>query len=423
MNVRHDPHAAFGAALRREAGHAPPTPATSAPRVVHPPLRAGAIAIGEADTGGAVGLDLAKVIDGRLLIQGASGAGKSWTLRRLLEQSAGAIQHIVLDPEGEYASLVENQGYLRLDGAALDIAALAVAAERVRAHRISVVLDLSDCEREAQMIAATAFLRALIDAPREDWHAALVAIDEAHLFAPYGGGEAGAPSVRKASIGALTDLMSRGRKRGLCGVLATQRLARLSRSVSSEATNFLVGLNTLDLDIRRAAETIGWDARRAFDRLSMLQAGDFVAVGPAFSRSPCVLRVGAIASTHRGAAPVLAAPAARTAAEAGELLDLDALMAVSRADDERRAESARPEGVRSVRRFIREPGFGLAGRVVDALRPLAPAGARLAAMAVEFGVDVTAVTEACALLDRYGVLDFSGTGDERAARISDRCPL
>ena len=421
MNVRIDPRQAddFASAMAREMGaKAPPRPSTALHLVQHPPLREGDILLGDVDTGGPIGVDLARLIDGRLLIQGASGAGKSWTLRRLLEQSYGSIQQIVIDPEGEFGSLAVAKGHLRLDAAQLDIASLATAARSVRAHRLSVLLDLSDCEREDQMMAVAAFLRALVDAPREDWHAALVAIDEAHLFAPFGGDAAAPSSVRKAAIGALTDLMSRGRKRGLCGVLATQRLARLSKSVASEATNFLVGLNTLDLDIRRAAETIGWDARRAFDRLPMLQPGDFVAVGPAFSRSPCVLRVGAVETPHRGAAPALATPIARTGAEAAALLDIEALMASSRADTERRTENARPDGIRVVRAFIREPGFAFAGRVVAELRPLAPAGARLLDLADALTTSAQSVAEACALLDRYGVLEFDGEGDARAVRLA-----
>ncbi len=421
MNVRIDPRQAddFAAAMALEMGVKPPPKPSPAPRrVQHPQLRDGDILIGDADTGGQIGLDLARLIDGRLLVQGASGAGKSWTLRRLLEQSYGSIQQIVIDPEGEFGTLAVAKGHLRLDAAQLDVAALATAARSIRAHRISVLLDLSDCEREDQMMAVAAFLRALIDAPREDSHAALVAIDEAHLFAPFGGDAAAPSSVRKAAIGALTDLMSRGRKRGLCGVLATQRLARLSKSVASEATNFLVGLNTLDLDIRRAAETIGWDARRAFDRLPMLEPGDFVAVGPAFSRSPCVLKVGDVETPHRGAAPALATPIARTGAEAAALLDIDALMASSRADSERREEGSRPDGIRAVRAFIREAGFAVAGRVLAELRPLAPAGARLSDLADSLSITPQALSEACALLDRYGVLEFDGEADARAVRVA-----
>lgn len=363
-------------AFAAELGHATPatTPAQS------PQADAG-IDLGLSDLGGMIRLDLEQLLDGRLLVQGTSGAGKSWTLRRILEQTNGLVQQIVIDPEGEFVSLAEHFDFPILDGARLDTAALALAAARAREHRLSVLLDLSQIEREAQMQSVTAFVGALIAAPREHWHPALIAIDEAHIFAPFGGAGLAATSVRQAATQTITDLMSRGRKRGLAGVLATQRIARLAKSVSSEVLNFLIGLNTLDIDIRRAAETIGWDASKAFDRLPILQPGDFVASGPAFSRAPATLRIGGVRTRHIGARPDIVAPAAISAQDAASLLDLEELHAASEADDEVRSDTSLPVGIRTIRTFIREPAFADAGKVWEVLSPLAPQGAAVADLA------------------------------------------
>jgi hypothetical protein len=59
-------------------------------------------------------------------------------------------------------------------------------------------------------------------------------------------------------------------------------------------------VNTLDLDVKRAAETIGWETRKAYDRLPMLQPGEFVACGPAFSLSPIGVKIGEVRSRHIG---------------------------------------------------------------------------------------------------------------------------
>ena len=59
-----------------------------------------------------IGLDLQKLIEGKLLIQANSGGGKSWLLRRILEQSHGKVQQIVLDPEGEFGTLREKFDYI-----------------------------------------------------------------------------------------------------------------------------------------------------------------------------------------------------------------------------------------------------------------------------------------------------------------------
>lgn len=423
--VRIDDRAAkaFEAAFAREAGHkpAPTKPPATTLAVLLPGAETTsphAVEVGRDERGGAVRLDLVKLLDGRLLVQGASGAGKTWTLRRLLEQTAQSIQQIVVDPEGEFRSLAEQCGHLVIDAAQLDIAALALAAARAREHRLSLVLDLSDLDRERQMLSAAAFLAALVEAPREYWQPCLVAIDEAHLFAPYGGQSGAAPAIRKQSIDAMTDLMSRGRKRGLCGVIATQRLARLAKSVVSDAHNFLIGFNSLDLDIRRAAETIGWDTRRAFDRLPLLEPGNFVAVGPSFTVSAVITRVGTVQTRHRGATPVLTGTQLPPIADAARMIDLDGLLQASAEDAALREGSTLTGGVRAVRAFVREPGFAMAGRVWDVLRPLAPEGARLAELVAFLEAGRDDVIDALALLDRYGLMEFSGEGDARAVRLA-----
>lgn len=420
MNVA--PDKGFMAALAAERGI--PLPAAAVQPVpkrataIIPTLREGDIDLGTADdTGGAIGISLTKLIEGRLLIQGASGAGKSWTLRRLLEQTSSRVPQVIIDPEGEFREFAEKHGHFVLNGHQLDSIALATAVRRARKHRLSLLLDISEVDRETQMKAVAAVLSALIDAPREQWHPLVVAVDEAHLFAPFGGQASESTAVRKAAIAALTDLMSRGRKRGLCGVLATQRLARLAKSVVSEAQNFLIGLNTLDLDIRRAAETIGWDARRAFDRLPMLAPGDFVAVGPALSRSPAVVRVGAVITEHRGAVPAIPTPQVITPGRAAEILDLDTLMEASQADAEVRESTALMPGIKAVRGFIRDPAFVAAGSIWGALKPLAPEGAGVADLAPYLKISADEVTAGLALLDGFGVLEFSGEGQSRAVRL------
>jgi hypothetical protein len=388
---------------------------------IRPPvaLREGDIHIGDQHNGPLVGLSLARMIENRLLIQGVSGAGKSWTLRRLLEQTEGIIQQIVIDPEGEFRGYAEERGLLFLDGARLDIATLALAAARAREHRASLVLDLSDLELDGQMQAATAFLKALIAVPKEHWHPALVAVDEAQRFAPHGG-YSESPLVRKASVAAMADLMTRGRKRGLGAILATHRLAQLAKSVAHPILNFMVGCNTLDLDIKRAAETIGWTARKAFDRLPVLDPGEFVAVGPAFSTSPVALHVGPVMTRHIGATPALTRPNRVAPAAAAKLLDLDALLAASAADQELVDEARQPPSLRAIRSFIRDPAFADAGRVWGALVKLAPDGAMLPQLAKHLNRSTDEIAAALALLDLYGAVEFSGAGAKRAARVAGK---
>lgn len=216
----------------------------------------------------------------------------------------------------------------------------------------------------------------------------------------------------------MADLMSRGRKRGLCAVIATQRLTRLAKSVASEATNFLIGLNTLDLDIRRAAEQIGWDARKAFDRLPLLAPGEFVGVGSAFTSSPAVLLVDGVETAHSGSTPQIHAPPELSIDDAARAIDLDGLISASAEDARARADEGFSQSYRVARDLIRDDAFLAAAQVWSAIRPLYPNGATLAALADHCGLTVDQVTAGCAALDKLAAVDFDDIDGQRAVRVS-----
>jgi uncharacterized protein len=259
--------------------------------------------LGSSDQGGSVGLDLAELLSTRLLVQGNSGSGKSHLLRRLLEGSAGTVQQVVIDPEGDFVTLSDAFGHTVIDAAAYAMSEVATIASRIREHRASAVLSLEGLEIDDQMRCAAAFLNALFDAPREHWFPALVVVDEAQLFAPAAAGEV-ADDARKASLSAMTNLMCRGRKRGLAGVIATQRLAKLAKNVAAEASNFLMGRTFLDIDMLRAADLLGMERRQA-EAIRDLQRGQFLGLGPAIARRPVLVRVGAVQTGTNHVSPVL----------------------------------------------------------------------------------------------------------------------
>ncbi|NNM76096.1 ATP-binding protein [Sphingomonas sp. ID1715] len=259
--------------------------------------------LGTDERGGSVGLDLAELLSTRLLVQGNSGSGKSHLLRRLLEGSAGTVQQVVIDPEGDFVTLSDAFGHTVIDAAAYSLAEVATIGGRIRAHRASAVLSLEGLEIDDQMRCAAAFLNALFDAPRDHWFSALVVVDEAQLFAPAAAGEV-ADDARKASLSAMTNLMCRGRKRGLAGVIATQRLAKLAKNVAAEASNFLMGRTFLDIDMLRAADLLGMERRQA-EAIRDLERGQFLGLGPAIARRPVLVRVGAVRTGTNHAAPSL----------------------------------------------------------------------------------------------------------------------
>src|SRR3712207_441751 len=106
-------------------------------------------------------IHLGKLLGTRCLVQGNSGSGKSHLLRRLLEGSAGAVQQIVIDPEGDFVSLGEAFSHVAIEAADYSLPDIARMAARIRAHRASVVLNLEGLEMEGQMRCVAAFLSAL----------------------------------------------------------------------------------------------------------------------------------------------------------------------------------------------------------------------------------------------------------------------
>ena len=262
-----------------------------------------AIEMGHTMAGTPATLDLEELLATRLLVQGNSGSGKSHLLRRLLEQSAPWVQQTIIDPEGDFVSLAERFGHLVIEAADHTERGLQVTGERARIHRVSTVLNLEGLDAENQMRYSAAFLGGLFDAGRDHWYPMLVVVDEAQLFAPAVAGEV-SDEARKLSLGAMTNLMCRGRKRGLAGIVATQRLAKLAKNVAAEASNFLMGRTFLDIDMARAADLLGMERRQA-DAFRDLERGQFMALGPALSRRPLGLRIGPTDTKPRNATPRL----------------------------------------------------------------------------------------------------------------------
>ncbi len=252
--------------------------------------------------GAGVDLDVDRLISTRLLVQANSGGGKSWLLRRLLEQTHGKVQQIVIDPEGEFASLRERYDYVlasRQGGDTLaDPRTAKLLAERLLELGVSAILDIYELNPHERIRFVRLFLEALVDAPKHLWHPVLVVIDEAHVFCP--------EKDEAESAGAVNALCSRGRKRGFCAVLATQRLSKLAKDAAAECNNKLIGRTSLDVDMARAGDELGF-SKAARLGLRDLGDGEFFAFGPAMSRAVTRVTVGPVVTAHPKAGSRLAA--------------------------------------------------------------------------------------------------------------------
>lgn len=252
------------------------------------------IEVGQSAAGPAM-LDLGRMLATRLLVQAGSGGGKSWLLRRLIEQAYGKVRMIVFDPEGELVTLAERFDFTVCapdsEVAPIRPTTGAEAARAIYLSGRSAIISLSEFEglEEMQLFVAD-FCRELLRMPPDTWHHVVLVFDEAQLFAP---------QLDKAvSKKPLVDLARRGRKRGMCPVFASQRLSELSKGVASHLENKLIGLTTLDLDIARAAEMLGMRVQPARQVLRRLQGGHFIAFGPALGYDLDEVKVGPVQTRH-----------------------------------------------------------------------------------------------------------------------------
>lgn len=246
-------------------------------------------------------LDLDLLLRTRLLVQASSGGGKSWLLRRLAEQAFGHVPIVIIDPEGEFATLRERHDFLIVGKGGDTPATIKTApilARRILETGISAVCDVFELNPPQRSAWVAAFLGALDTAPKETWRDLIVIVDEAHMFAPEKG------TRDTACLDAVMALATRGRKRGFCAVLATQRLGKLNKDVAAELQNVLIGRTVLDTDRDRSAEAlgIGRAGRAEFDKaIKRLGSGRFYALGRAVvggDADALEVQVGPVTTTH-----------------------------------------------------------------------------------------------------------------------------
>ena len=327
---------------------------------------------------GTIAIDLPRLLETRMLIQSNSGGGKSFCLRRVLEQTAPHVQQLVIDPEGEFATLREKHDYIvcaprGADAVATPQTAAALALALWKA-RTSAILDIYELKAHERILFVRRFLEALVNAPRAVWNPALVVIDEAHMFAPQGD--------KAESLGAVIDLATRGRKRGLALLAATQRISKLHKDVAAELLNKAIGRTGLDVDVRRAADELGMNPREATEILRNLDPGEFFVFGPALSRSVERTKIGAVQTTHpQTGNRALVAPPPPSAKVRAQLAKIEGLQ--REAEDEVKTVAGLSTELANVRRELTiakkaqgggVPEVDVQRRIREALAAAAPAG-------------------------------------------------
>ena len=243
-----------------------------------------------------VRINLQEILAGRLVLTASSGAGKSWMLRQLAEETCETIPQLIIDWEGEFDSLREIHPYVVIgaieDGANVEASMSTARAvtRRLMIAKASVIVDVSEFDVDERREFVGLVLSELMSLRKVHYHRRLVIIDEAHEFCPQVGTFTSSKPVRA--------VVARGRKRGFGAILATQRLAKLDKDVA-EAANTLTGQTVLDVDLERAGEALGF-SRKQHSEIELLRRGQFWAKGRAFSDDGVVMlvRSGPVRTKH-----------------------------------------------------------------------------------------------------------------------------
>ncbi len=240
-----------------------------------------------------VKVDLFRLIVSRLLICANSGAGKSYAVRKLLEAAANEVMAIVLDVEGEFRTLRERFDFLLIGpngDLPVSMKAATLLPQKLLDLHVSTIIDISDLKKGERIQYVKKFLEALMELPKQYWKPCLVVVDEAHMYC--------GQQEKQDSTYAVIDLMTRGRKRGFCGVLCTQRIAKLHKDAAAEGKNYLVGGTSLDVDMKRAADILGFTSKDDVLSLNRLDPGEFYIFGPAISKLVQRVKIAPVVTTH-----------------------------------------------------------------------------------------------------------------------------
>lgn len=239
-------------------------------------------------------LDLSVLIDTRALICANSGGGKSYTARKIIEESfEKGIMSIVIDVEGEFRTLREKYDFLLIGQEGdinLSTRAAKLLPKKLMELNIPTIIDISELKKPERTKYVKEFLESLLELPREYWKPCLIFLDEIHTFA--------GQQEKQDSTWAVIDLATRGRKRGYCLIGCTQRIAKLHKDVVAELNNYGVGRTSLDIDMKRAAEILGFTTKEQMLSLRDLDDGEFFIFGPAFSKTIEKEKVARSKTTH-----------------------------------------------------------------------------------------------------------------------------
>jgi hypothetical protein len=269
------------------------------------------ILLGETVKGAKVQLDLQELITGRTLLCSISRWGKTWTARRIVEQVFGKTGIIIIDVEGEYATLRDRFPLLIIGK---DVAVVPESAEfladQILEHELSAIIDGSDPQLDIATFQEflARFIDRFIAVETKARKPYLWILEEADELAPETG------IARSICLNQVRKLVKKGGKRGLGTLVLTQRPAFVSKFVISQCPNKLIGRTEWPDDLAvlrkfaRIPEKLAHPESTDRHALKNLEKGQFYVAGDFVARDQ-IVKVGPVLTKHLGATPELVPPA------------------------------------------------------------------------------------------------------------------
>jgi len=253
-------------------------------------------------------LDLERIIGQCIAILGIRGSGKSNTAGVIFEELLrNSYPMSIVDIEGEYFGLKESYEVLVVGtGEGVDIEIDADCAGEIAQvsmeQNVPVVLDLSGFLSDERTELLKAYLSSLWNLAGRLRRPYIIGIEEAHEFIPQG--------VKTELKEMIARIALRGRKRGLGGIIVSQRSAKVDKDVLSQAGILFLHRVVHEVDMRVYGELLPWRKSEVKEIIGSLDTGDCIYINgdsilPIYVRERATFHAGFTPSLEAVASPEL----------------------------------------------------------------------------------------------------------------------
>lgn len=230
---------------------------------------------------------------------GATGSGKSNTVRRYIEQSIGFMPYIVVDPHGEYYTLKERFDVIVAGVPTAKDVDLHIQPENgadlaayVYERGLSLVLNLLTMKRPERALLLSNFFDRFWSLAMEHEKPYGIVLEEAHNFIPQ---DANPPCKET-----LISISSEGRKFGLSVMLSSQRAPKIDKDVLGNASLVFFHRVNMPNDIKSYLENTPHYITK--QQILALKVGETVVK---YEEEAFVTKILKAETTHKGATPKL----------------------------------------------------------------------------------------------------------------------